>query len=343
MIITQKYHSSQEIDPEFIEPLEELMREHAPSLEWIRLKEKLSSENIHYSYYLFFGDTKNSPVGFAQVSIKNEAGDSEPSTTLSPIKKLFRKSGLNKAPKTRTKEIVWSSPTSSKEGVVFEPAFLKGGLAKTAEIVEEYNKREEVLRQELMVGDEIFGNAKLLPAPELNRESIVNCLVKNRPNYQEYINALPPEAQREIKKIWKDAYRDQSWRVGEYEHFKECFEYKKNGSKQYKELRKDSKLAPYIRMADLFLTFESPDEVFAFVFVFHGRPGQIFFKPFSLSETLSGQSNIEKLLIQAAVMRFYEDAQSSKLRFLEPTPYTRALADWGFTRKSVHTLETKSI
>lgn len=326
MIITQKYHSSHEIDQEFIEPLEELMQEHAPSFEWIKLQEKLAPENVHFSYYLFFGNTKNSPIGFAQVAIKNRE-------EVRAVKKGFFK----RKEKVKRKEIVWRSPTSSQEGVVFAPGFLKGGLAKTAEIVEEYNNREEVSQQELMVGDEIFGNAKLLPAPELNRENIVNCLVKNRASYQEYLNHLSLESQKEIKALWRDVYRDKGCRIGEYLNFKECFEYKKQGSCQYKELKKNKEISSYIQLADMFLTFESPDEVFGLVFVFHGSPGQIFFKTYSLREEIKNG-----LLVQAAIMRFYEEREASKLRFLERAAYSKQLAAWGFTHKSVHILETKT-
>lgn len=323
MIITQKYHSSQEIDPEFIDSLEELMREHVPSFEWIKMKEKLSPDNVHYSYYLFFGDTRNSPIGYAQVAIRNEE-------KIKAIKGGFFK----KKKKEKIKEILWSAPSSSQEGIVFEPAFLKGGLAKTAEIFEEYNKREEVKQQGLMVGDEVYGNAKL--SSEKKRENIVNCLVKNRASYHEYIQALAAEEQKEIKSLWKEVYKDQSYRIGEYENFKECFEYKKSGSRQYKELRKNQKLSLYIQQADLFLTFESPEEVFAMVFLFYGSPGQIFFKTCTLDSSVS-----EKLLIQAAIMRFYEEPESSKLRFIERTDFSEGLQKWGFTQKSIHLVELK--
>lgn len=324
MIITQKYHSSQEIDPEFIDSLEDLMSEHVPSFEWIKIKEKLSPENFHYSYYLFFGKTKNSPIGYAQVLIKNEDAPKE-------RKKLFFKS-ISKPKKV--KEVTWCSPSSSEEGVIFDPAFLKGGLAKTAEIAAEYNKREEVKHQELMLGDEVFGNVKLLQAPEHGRESIVNCLVKNRSNYQEYLSSLAPETQEEVKGLWKKVYKDQSYKVGEYSTFKDCFSYKSKGASQYKAFRKDTELAPYISQANSVLTFESADEVFAFVFIFEGSPGQVFFKTHSLDNGVN-----ESLLIQAAIMYFYDNEEASKLRFLERRSFTEELAKWGFTHKSVHIVE----
>ena len=302
------------------------MKEHVPSFEWIKLKEKLSPENIHFTYYLFFGKTKNSPIGYAQVAIKNE--------------ERVRKIGhglFAKKQKDRVKQILWSAPSSSQEGVVFDPAFLKAGIAKTEKIFEEYNSREEVKLQELMVGAEVLGHTNLSLSAHQSHEDIVNCLVKNRANYQQYLEGLEEAQQKKIKSIWKKVYHDQSWRIGEYKKFKECFGYKKSGAKQYNQLKKQSRLIPYIQQADLFLTFESPEEVFGIVFMFHGSPGQMFFKTCAVSENVE-----DELLTQAAIMRFYEEPECSKLRFLERTKFTSELASLGFTQKCVHLLELKA-
>lgn len=326
MIITQKYHSSQEIDPEFIDSLEELMREHVPSFEWIKMKEKLAPENIHYSYYLFFGNCRNSPVGYAQVAIKNEERTKS-------IKGLL----FNKKKKEKFKELSWSSPSSTMEGIVFDPAFLKGGLVKTDEILNEYSSRQEVEQQALMVGDEIVAHAKLGNGEAKTKKKIVNCLVKNNANYKDYIEGLDKESQKEIKSLWKQVYKNSDSRIGEYENFKDCFAYKKKGSAQYKELRKSEKLSPYVQLADNFLTFESADEVFAIVFLFKGSHGQYFFKPAALVEGVS-----EALLTQASLMRFFEEDDCSKLRFLETTEQNSTLERWGFTSKNIHVLELKN-
>lgn len=322
MIITQKYHSSQEIDPEFIDSLEELMREHVPSFEWIKAKEKLAPENIHYSYYLFFGNSKNSPIGYAQASIKNE----ERSKT---VKGLF----FNKKETERVKDVIWTAPTSSEEGIVFDPAFLKGGLAKTDEIFREYNQRKEVLHQEAKLGDEALNSFRV---PNNHSEKIVNCLVKSKATYKDYIEDLDPKAQKQIKSLWKEVFKNRDWRVGEYDSFKNAFAYKKEGSKQYKELRKNQELAPYAQQADLFLTLESSERIFAWVFLFYGSHGQVFIKTASLSDVS------HELLTQTAIMRFFEDRESSKLRYMERVPYSDTLASWGFTSKSISTLELKA-
>ncbi|MCO4755821.1 MAG: hypothetical protein KC478_15170, partial [Bacteriovoracaceae bacterium] len=143
MIISQKYHSSSEIDSEFIESLELLMRDQSPCFEWIKLKEKSAPENTHFSYFLFFGETCNSPIGYAQLSILNE---SKKKSLLGMFKKC-----------EKTKTIQWIAPGSTSEGVIFDPAYLKDGMTKANSIFKEYLKRKEVVEQTLTLSEECAG------------------------------------------------------------------------------------------------------------------------------------------------------------------------------------------
>jgi hypothetical protein len=72
MLMTQKYHSANEIDPEFIPELEGLLSHCVPSFELIKTFEKDAPEHTTFHYYLFFSDKHNGPVGFTQVAIENK-------------------------------------------------------------------------------------------------------------------------------------------------------------------------------------------------------------------------------------------------------------------------------
>ena len=55
MIITQKYNSAADIDPEFIPDLEKLLSDCVPSFEMIKQNEQKADDSTHFAYYLFFG------------------------------------------------------------------------------------------------------------------------------------------------------------------------------------------------------------------------------------------------------------------------------------------------
>ncbi|MEX0799570.1 MAG: hypothetical protein WD025_08995 [Bacteriovoracaceae bacterium] len=323
MIITQKYHSSSEIDAEFVASLEELLQDQVPSFEWIKIKERLSPQNVHFSYYLFFGDSRNSPIGYAQLSIVNEEIEK------SLIGNLFKKN-------QKIKRVYWSAPTATEEGIVFDPAFLKGGLKKAAELFKEYGKRKEVVSQTVTMSDICFDHSDLNHGISHSKSSIASCLVKNKPNYEEYLKGLPSAQRIKVEKLWKELYKNHNYRIGEYEQFKECFEYKKFGSKQYKYLRKDEEIKTIADQSDLFLTFESPDEIFAFVFLFYGKAGNIFFRTLPIAADVK-----DELLIQAAIMRFFEEDAGAKLRFLDRLKIDEQLKSLGFTYKTTYQLALK--
>lgn len=320
MIISQKYHSSAEIDPEFIESLELLLREQVPSFEWIKLKEKSAPDNTHFSYFLFFGEACNSPIGFGQLSIINRESESS-------FFGLFKKS-------QKEKEIHWKGPSSTGEGLVFSPIYIKEGAIKAKSILAEYSEREEVVGQDILLSEELC--PALSDYEKISTSFLVDTLVKNRRSYEEYMDSLSESSARKVQQLWKEVYKNTDYRIGEYPSFKECFEYKKNGHKQYKELKKDPVISDCIKVADFFLTFEGADEIFAFVFMFHGKQGQLFFKTHPLSEVK------EQILIQAAIMRFYEEESSDKLRFLEPHELSKELQELGFTHKKLVKLRVKN-
>ena len=319
MIISQKYHSSAEIDPEFIESLELLMREQVPSFEWIKLKEKSAPKNTHFSYFLFFGEACNSPIGYGQLSIINKESESS-------LLGFFKKT-------EKEKEIHWITPSSTGEGLVFNPIYIKDGAIKARSILSEYLERSEVTQQDVVASEELC--PVLSDYEQVSSSQLVDALVKNRSSYEEYMDSLSDAASKKVQSLWKEVYKNKDYRIGEYPSFKECFEYKKNGHKQYKELKKDAEIQDCIKVADLYLTFEGPDEIFAFVFMFHGKQGQLFFKTHALEEVE------EEILIQAAIMRFYEEEQSDKLRFLEPHQYSNNLQELGFTYKNLIKLKAK--
>lgn len=322
-IMTQKYNSACDIDTEFIPSLEALLSNCIPSFEFIKSFEKNSAPNVHFTYYLFFGNKTNAPIGFAQLEITK--GQAIKKSLLSSI---FKKELL--AVKNEH-EIKWSIPGSSNEGVIFEPLYVKYAAPKIKKIYNEFFSREDIYSQNLILSEaysqvnQMLDNAKSTPlnAPET--------LVKNCSSYEEFLSKLPDEIQDQIKSDWKKIYKDYSLKMGDFSSFKEAFEYKSKGSKQRKELRSIQSIQKYIKLEENinFLTLESNDELKAFIFFVHGNGINCFYDIFVLDEKIT-----EEIAHQVAILKFYESSKSNRLYYLGETSKLEDLCALGFTKRN---------
>lgn len=319
MILSQKFNSIQEIDPEFIPSLESLLSEKAPSIQDIMDYEKLAPENIQFVYYLFFGHHTNSPIGFAQIELKNEK----------EIKKSFLKKLLKKDPveKEYFKSAKWMIPGNNNEGVTFAPKYIGHAKNSIGEVLNDLICREDIVSQEICYS-ELYGD--VFGKDESHKSiQILDSLVKNQKSYQEYLQSLSPELGKNIISLFKNYNRN--YQIGDYSSFKKMFEYKSNGAKQYKELKK---LTPFSLKRDesiptTYLTLENREEVLAIVLLEQGTQGNIFYSiPYH-------KNHIDKkILHQMAIMKFYELENGYKLHFQGKLEQLEIFKHFGFTTRN---------
>lgn len=314
MIITQKYNSATEIDPEFIPDLEVLLSDCVPSFEMIKRYETNAPENTHFAYYLFFGQKTNAPIGFAQIKIHQQ----ERPSTKSFLDRLTKK-------KEQKAALEWSMPGSLKEGLVFDPQYIQHACPKAIDIFKEYQERDDVEAQQILFSSAYEGLTQAQPDQELESFSIAETLVKNRDSYQDYISHLPKEVSKEIKEGWKSVRK---LSLSEYDHFKEAFAYKSQGSEQYRTLKRMEPIATYLELdcPMEFLTIENDDEVLALTVFFEGKNGNAFY------DVIFSQGN-EATSHQMAIMRFFEREHLYRLHYLGDNPMTQNLIGCGFTRR----------
>ena len=319
MILSQKYNSIQEIDPEFIPSLESLLSEKAPSIQDVLDYEKSAPENIQFVYYLFFGNQTNSPIGFAQIELKNEKEMKK-----SLFTKLLKKDPVEKE---YFKSAKWIIPGNNQEGVTFSPKYIGHAKDSIGEVLKDLICREDIISQEICYSElygEVFGKEESHKSIQ-----ILDSLVKNQQSYREYIQGLTPEVSKRIMGLFKKYHSE--YKIGDYSSFKKMFEYKSNGAKQYKELRKSPQfsLKRDENIPTTYMTLEDHEEVKAIVLIEQGSQGNIFYSiPYF-------QEDIElEILHQLAIMKFYELDGGHKLHFQGSYESLEIFNNFGFTTRN---------
>lgn len=321
MLITQKYHSAQDIDPEFIPTLEQLLSDCVPSFEWLKDYEKEAPKNVYFNYYLFFSHKTNAPIGFAQVAIKKES---------TPKSSIFAK--FNKKAQQKSKEANWIVPGSFQEAIVFNPSYKSVGLTKATHIFQEFEQREDIKGQTIRFGQAYRELPNQLHSKIQKQTEIIvpDTLVKNQEDYQNYIHSLPETMRMEIMKNWKQLHK-LSLKLDENDEFKEIFAYKNQGAKLYKELKQNPKVKKYIKLNTKYFTIESNKQLLGIVFLIKGYGHHYFYDFIQLEENLD-----QTVFHQIAIMNFYEEEKSNRLHLLfQPTNH-QYFTDVGFTfRKQI--------
>ena len=325
MIITQKYNSAFDIDPEFIPSLESLLENCTPSFNLIKNYEKSACENTNFTYFLFFGNKTNSPIGFAQLEIKKGK-----TIRKKFFSKLFKRDLLTP---TNEHQISWSIPGALKEGIVFEPMYTKHACEKAQKIFTEFFEREDIYSQELTYSDAYEEMHKLSNQQTASKKNqiIPETLIKNRSNYEEFFSHLSKETQAHIKSSWKTVYRDLQYKMGDFNQFKDVFGYKSEGAKQYKELKKNPMIEKYIGLENKvhFLSLENNKEVKLLVLLIEGSGINSFYEIYSFDDS------IPKIIPhQMAIMKFYELDNANRLHCLCSEDAEKELIDFGFTSRN---------
>jgi len=336
MIITQKFNSAENIDKEFIPSLEELLSECVPNFDVIKSHELNADENKNFTYYLFFGNQTNAPIGFAQLEITK---DKESKNNF--LKSIFKKKNTITVNKNE-KSVSWAIPGCLKEGIIFDPQYSKYAGEKTVQIFNEFLEREDVHSQQMRFSGaygEIqshFKNAHIKNQDDV----IIDTLIKNRGSYQEFINCLSERVQKQIKASWRFVQRELSYKMGEYDTLKEAFNYKDKGVEQYKAFKDHPTLKKYnSENAQVsFLTLETNYEVKCIILFVKGSGIHGFYDVINIDEMIP-----EIIPHQIAIMKFFENENCNRLHFLGETGEHDFFLELGFTYRKQHVVVAQKI
>lgn len=306
-----------DIDPEFIPSLEKLLSDCVPSFEWIKDFEQNSPEDTHFTYYLFFGNKHNAPIGFAQISIEQNKSFKE-----SFFKRLFNKST------EKIKKANWQMPGSLREGVIFEPMYSKMAIDKTQNIFNEFSLRDDIQLQSLRFSKAYAELSQTLGFNSNIKEEkqALDTLVKNQANYEEYLNSLSEISSKKIKTVWKNAYKS-DFKFDEFKTFKDIFSYRKESSDLYKKLKKDKSINSYLKENTEFLTIEVDKKVLGIIFFIQGHGHHSFYDFINLGDLDCS------LLHQVAIMKFYDLEKADRLHYLNFQKDLEICAQMGFTTR----------
>lgn len=304
MLIVQKFHSIHDIDPEFIPSLELLLQEDVPSFKGLVEKHDNAPAGDVFTYFLFFGPTQNSPIGFAQLCIR-----SLPSHQLigwgKKIFKFWDKDHLH------WKQLTWKVGDGNSGLFVFDPRFARSGKEKIQEIIWEYEARPEIKTQEVysIKGLQDYQSSwSECPHHWSKDRFVLEPLAKSSKTYQDYLATLSKDVSTLIKQSWKDLHHKSRVELGDYPSAKET---PQTFPVDEKVLKVWDELGAQI------LTFEKDLKVLGCLLILKGKNGNVFFEPFPFEPQGEEPIVSDELYTQYALLKFFEMPEARKCHMLK--------------------------
>lgn len=135
MLITQKFYSLKEIDAEFIPAIEELIKgSYACFKDWQR-HEKRATRHTSFSYFLFFCQKHNTPIGITQVTL----------TDISSKKRSGLLSFFS-AREQGGKKVKWGFDSPYPAIAFYQHEYQALILDKLNKLIHQYEQRTEVIQ-----------------------------------------------------------------------------------------------------------------------------------------------------------------------------------------------------
>ncbi|MBA2405689.1 MAG: hypothetical protein H0V66_13010 [Bdellovibrionales bacterium] len=301
MIIVQKFHSIHDIDTEFIPSLELLLQEDVPSFKNLIEKHDHAPEGDVFTYFLFFGPTQNTPIGFAQLCLHSLPGD-DLITWHEKLFKFWKKDHLH------WKQVTWKVGDGNSGLFVFDARFSRSGKDKIQSLIREYEARPEIKSQEMFFikGLQDFQSSWSSDVRWSKERFVLEPLVKASKTYEEYLNSLDKEVSQQIKQSWKDLHQKSKVELGDYLSAKETPQ----------TIPIDEKLLKvWGKLGVQILTFEKDLKVLGCLLVQKGKNGNIFFEPFPF-EAQGEHVVADELYTQYALLKFFEMPDARKCHML---------------------------
>ena len=304
MLITQRFHSLKEIDPEFVPALEVLMQAYSQNFKaWVEREEKTPAD-VTFNYWLFFGPTQNSPIGIAQVMLKKVNADN-----YLPWWKMI--TGIFDKNKNLWKEAVWKIDQGQDGAALFDPRYLRSGKEKLVELLKEVNTRQDVVKVEMHLPESY---PTLRPEwPEVFNETHSNYLVlksyqRTHRNYEDYLGDLGAEKAHALKVAWKDLHKLLKVNLGDYPTLESRKELLTRHPKFDPTLILDFKGG--------LLSFEQDQDVLGVVHYYLGVEGVLFIEPAPFESSARPLVN-DELYIQYGLLKAHEMEQVKKIVILQ--------------------------
>lgn len=302
MLYVQKFHNLEDIDLEFIPELSELLKEHIPSFDWFKEKEKELPLEIHFVYLLFFGNKHNSPVGFARIELHKRDVQEQ---------KSFFSKFSKKASSEPKKHARWRTPFSTNLGFIFEASYEKEGLETLLKSLEDLSKRDDIISQDLTLSPYFHKlELNLLNIKSNIDENKIHFLHKSYSSYQEYLKNLPSEEFKKVRSLWIEA--NKNYTLNYFDSFKETFEYRgEEGIKLHNLLKKDPIIKYSSFLKTTFITVEENKSIKGLVLFYKGEKENAFYEIIRIDEAVG-----DILLHENAILHFYETKDVMKLHYL---------------------------
>lgn len=302
MLIVQKFHSIHEIDPEFIPSLELLLQEDVPNFNTLVEKHDSAPAGDVFTYFLFFGPTQNTPIGFAQLCLRPLPAE-ELVGWQKKVFKFWDKEHLH------WKQITWKVGDGNSGLFVFDARFARSGREKVQELIREYEARTDIMAEEIfhLKGMQDFQLNWETPVKWSKERFVLEPLMKAQKSYPDYLSSLNPEVAELIKKSWKELHMKGQVELGDYLSARET---PKTIPVDERVLERWDKLGAQV------LTFEKDLKVLGCLLVLKGKNGNVFFEPFPFEA--EGESIVaDEIYTQYALLKFFEMPEARKCHMLK--------------------------
>lgn len=301
MLIVQKYHSIHEIDPEFISTLEILLQNEAPNFNFLVEKHDSAPQDEVFTYFLFFGPTQNTPIGFAQLSLKTIPFDN--------IVPWHRKMKFWNKDYIHWKQLSWKIADGASGFYIFDSKFSRSGREKIQSLINEYESRDDVMAAQyffhkgLQDYQDQWSENKLYSKDHF----VLEPFMKAQKTYQDYLESLSPETSSSIKKSWKQLHKESQVELGDYPSPLE--------TPQHFPVPEDQ-LKRWNSWGAQILTFEKDLKVLGCLLVIKGKNGNIFFDPIPFEAEEEALVD-DDLYTQYALLKFFEMPEGRKCHLLK--------------------------
>lgn len=297
--MVQKFHSIHEIDTEFIPNIEVLLQEDVASFATLVQRHDGAPEGCVFTYFLFFGPTQNTPIGFAQLALK-------PVPNLLPWHKklkFWNKDHLH------WKQVTWEIGDGSSGLCVFDPKYARSGKDKIQELIKEYEKRPDIMAEELycLKGLQEFSIGWTEENKWSKEAYVLEPLPKAFKTYEDYLKSLDKEVRDHVKQSWKNLNQKGQIELGDYPSPLETPKTLPIPSAQ---------IDIWAKWGAQVLTFEKDLKVLGCLLVLKGKNGNVFFEPFPFEPEGEELVN-DELYTQYALLKFFEMQDARKCHLMK--------------------------
>lgn len=301
MLIVQRYHSISEIDQEFISSIEHLLKEDIPHFQMLHFRHDDAPAFDVFTYFLFFGPTQNTPVGFAQVTLRQI-----PWRQYLPWwKRIFffwRKDHLH------WKQAIWKVADGAPGLYVFDPRYMRSGKEKIETLIKEYAAREDIMATHAFMLKGLQDNSvnDLKPLKDTGEIHTLDSLPRSWKTYQDYLQSLTPEIRKQIMQGWKDLHGSNQVALGDY-----------NSVEEIKDIELPENVSERLRRWNSrVLTFEKEGKALGCISCIIGKEGNLFFEPFPFEAQETALVH-DELYLQYALVKFFEVPEARRCHIMK--------------------------